>query len=54
MNGNQWGNNAKIEEIYCVDDNQKTCFGIHCIKIKDKKISTNALDLIIDSKYDGF
>jgi hypothetical protein len=34
MQGNQWGNNAEIEEIYSVEDGQKACFGIHCIMIK--------------------
>jgi hypothetical protein len=53
MNGNQWGNDAKIEEIYSVEDNQKACFGIHCIKIKNQTIYTNALDLIYDKKYEA-
>ena len=34
MQGNQWGNNAEIEEIYSVEDGQKACFGIHCLIIK--------------------
>jgi hypothetical protein len=54
MNGNQWGNSALIEEIYCVEDNQKICFGIHCIKIKNRKIYTNALDLINDEGYEMY
>lgn len=33
MLGNQWGDHAAIEEIYSVDNNQKACFGIHCIKV---------------------
>lgn len=52
MEGNQWGSNAKIEEIYSVEDNQKACFGIHCIMIKNQTIYTNALDLIIDRGYE--
>jgi hypothetical protein len=51
MQGNQWGNNAEIEEIYAVDDNQKACFGIHCIKIKNQTIYTNELGLIYDKGY---
>ena len=51
MNGNQWGNNAEIEEIYAIDDNQKACFGIHCIKIKNQTIYTNELGLIYDKGY---
>jgi hypothetical protein len=51
MNGNQWGNDSGIEEIYAVDENEKTCFGIHCLKIKNKEIYTNALDLIVDRGY---
>ena len=50
-NGRQWGSDAQIEEIYAINDNEKTCFGIHCLKIKDKEIYTNALDLIVDKKY---
>jgi hypothetical protein len=46
MNGNQWGNDSGIEEIFAVDENEKACFGIHCLKIKDKEIYTNALNLI--------
>lgn len=53
MNGYQWGDNAEILEIYSVEDNQKVCFGIHCIKIKNQKISTNALDLIDDRGYES-
>jgi hypothetical protein len=34
MQGNQWGNNAEIEEIYSVEDGQKACFGIHCMMVK--------------------
>lgn len=41
----------KIEEIYSIEDNQKTCFGIHCIMIKNQEIYTNALDLIYDRGY---
>ncbi len=52
MNGNQWGNNAEIEEIYSVNDNQKACFGIHCIVIKNQTIFTNAIDLIYDRGYE--
>lgn len=51
MQGNQWGNNAEIEEIYSVEDGQKACFGIHCIMIKNQTIYTNALDLIYDRGY---
>ena len=51
MNGKQWVNNASIEEMYSIEDNQKACFGIHCIKIKNQTIYTNALDLIYDRKY---
>ncbi|MEO8240336.1 MAG: hypothetical protein ABI576_19685 [Flavobacterium sp.] len=51
MDGRQWGNNAKIEEIYSIDDNQKACFGIHCIMIKNQEIYTNALDLVYDRNY---
>ena len=51
MDGRFWGNNAKIEEIYSVDDNEKACFGIHCIKIINQEIYTNALDLIYDRNY---
>ncbi|TRX21473.1 hypothetical protein FNW25_15845 [Flavobacterium franklandianum] len=52
MQGNQWGNNAEIEEIYSVEDGQKACFGIHCIMIKNQTIYTNALDLIYDRGYE--
>jgi hypothetical protein len=41
----------KIEEIYSIEDNQKTCFGIHCIMIKNQETYTNALDLIYDRGY---
>lgn len=45
MNGNQWGNNAEIEEIYSIEDNQKACFGIHCLQVANGKIKTNAANL---------
>jgi hypothetical protein len=51
MNGNQWGNDSGIEEIYAVDENEKACFGIHCLKINNEEIYTNALDLIVDRGY---
>lgn len=44
-------NEEKIEEIYSIEDNQKSCFGIHCIKIINHEIYTNALDLIQDKGY---
>ena len=52
MQDRQWGNDAKIEEIYSVEDGQKACFGIHCIMIKNQTIYTNALDLIYDRGYE--
>ena len=51
---NQWGTNAKVEEIYSIDDNQKACFGIHCIKIENQNITTNALDLIHLEGYKSY
>jgi uncharacterized protein (TIGR02145 family) len=51
MDGSLWGNNAKIEEIYSVSDNEKACFGIHCVEIRNYEIYTNALDLIYDEGY---
>ena len=52
MNGNQWGDDAMVEEIYEVDDYEKACFGIHCIEIKNRTIYTNALGLI-DKGYNS-
>lgn len=52
MQDRQWGDDAKIEEIYSIEDKQKACFGIHCIMIKNQTISTNALDLIYDRGYE--
>jgi hypothetical protein len=48
QNGN---NNPEIEEIYSVSDNEKVCFGIHCLEIRNHEIYTNALDLIQDEGY---
>lgn len=53
MVGSQWGSNAEIEEIYAIDDNQKACFGIHCIKIINQTIYTNELGLIQDRGYNS-
>lgn len=50
----QWGSDAKIEEIYSVEDNEKACFGIHCLRIENQDIKTNALDLIYDRGYKSF
>jgi hypothetical protein len=36
-----WGPDATIEEIYCIEDNQKACFGIHCLSIRDGLIYSN-------------
>ena len=47
----QGNSNPEIEEIYSVSDGEKACFGIHCIKIIDGEIYTNALDLIHDKGY---
>lgn len=44
-------NNPDIEEIYSVSDNEKACFGIHCLEIRNHEIYTNALDLIQDEGY---
>lgn len=33
MQGNQWGDHAAIEEIHSVDNNQRACFGVHCINV---------------------
>lgn len=44
-------NNPEIEEIYSVSDNERACFGIHCLEIRNHKIHTNALDLIQDEGY---
>ena len=43
MNGNFWGDDAKIEEIYSVSDDEKACFGIHCLYIDDKVIHSNVM-----------
>lgn len=40
MNGNYWGRDAKIEEVYSVSDGEDACFGIHCLSIVDGKIIT--------------
>lgn len=44
-------NNPEIEEIYSVSDNEKACFGLHCLEIRNHEIYTNALDLIYDEGY---
>ncbi|POS01837.1 hypothetical protein Q361_10727 [Flavobacterium croceum DSM 17960] len=44
-------NNPEIEEIYSVSDNEKACFGIHCLEIRNHEIYTNTLDLIQDEGY---
>ncbi|RKS98655.1 hypothetical protein [Flavobacterium sp. 123] len=41
----------KIEEIYSIEDNEKACFGIHCIMIKNQIIYTNVPDLIQNEGY---
>ncbi|MDI6049918.1 hypothetical protein QLS31_08750 [Flavobacterium sp. XS2P24] len=41
----------KIEEIYSIEDNEKACFGIHCILIKNQIIYTNVPDLIQNEGY---
>jgi hypothetical protein len=41
MQGNFWGDNAKIEEIYSTGDNKKICFGIHCFSISGGTINVN-------------
>lgn len=43
MVGNQWGNNAVIEEIYAINDNEKANFGIHWLNIVNGQIETNAM-----------
>lgn len=43
MNGNFWGDDAKIEEIYSVGDVEKACFGIHCLYVDNKQIHSNAI-----------
>lgn len=48
MQGNQWGNNAEIEEIYSVEDNQKACFGIHCIMIKNQTIDQSDANVAVN------
>ncbi len=45
IRGNQWGDNASIEEIYSVGENEKACFGIHCVTISNGKLKTNAANL---------
>lgn len=45
MNGRSWGNDASIEEIYQISDNEKACFGIHCLEVANGKIKTNAANL---------
>lgn len=42
--GSPWGDNDKIEEIYSIKENEKACFGIHCLKISNKKIYSNVPD----------
>lgn len=41
----------KIEEIYSIEDNEKACFGIHCIMIKNQIIYTNVPYLIQNEGY---
>lgn len=53
IEGNQWGNSAKIEEIYSVQENEEACFGIHCIKIENQIIYTNAHNLIRSRGYES-
>ena len=49
--GYLWDDNCAIEEIYCLNDNEKACFGIHCLMVRDKIIYTNALNLIMNEGY---
>jgi hypothetical protein len=35
-----------IEEMYAISDNERACFGIHCLKIQNHEISTNVTNLI--------
>lgn len=42
MNGNFWGDDAKIEEIYSICD-EKACFGIHCLYVDNKEIHSNVI-----------
>ena len=41
INGDFWGDDAKIEEIFSVDDNEKACFGIHCLTIRNGQLYSN-------------
>jgi hypothetical protein len=43
MSGNFWGDDAKIEEMYSVGDDEKACFGIHCLYIDNKLIHSNVI-----------
>ncbi|WP_309614490.1 hypothetical protein, partial [Flavobacterium sp.] len=39
MNGDSWGDDAEIEEMYSVNDNEKVCFGIHCLNLEKRQIN---------------
>jgi hypothetical protein len=40
----QWGDDAIVENIFSIKEGEQACFGIHCLKILNKKIYSNALN----------